>query len=184
MKKIFGFIAVLALLTACSDDLTNGIDNEASLIEPSAFTLTTDQSQLGGRLVVTGQQAQSKAFGLSRAAAEEAPAIPADALPLKDQPTNYNNGVTLAANGKYYVAAGETWKGTVSINDAGAGIDIYVAGNVETDLLWWGGGQKVNIYVLDGATYKYALDGYDNKAHLRAGTTIKCWGKFDVVDAD
>lgn len=181
MKKIFGCVAMLTIFTACSDDLTNGLNNEAQVIEPSTFTLTTDQSQLGGRLVVTGQQAQSKAFGVSRAAAEEAPAIPADAQPLKDQPTNWNNGVTLSANGKYYVAAGETWNGSLSCPDAGEGVDIYIAGNAETNLAWWSAGQKVNIYVLEGAEYKYALDGYDSKAHLRNGTTIKCWGKFDVA---
>ena len=186
MKKFAYVFTAALILCSCSDEESTSFINDATLLSQNDMTLITDQATLSQRMVFTPADGTTSARRVMHSASqhETQPVIPADALPLKDQPTNWNNGVTLSANGKYYVAAGETFKGSVSINNAGDGIDIYIAGNAETDLLWWNGGQKVNIYVLEGATYKYALDGYDNKAHLRNGTTIKCWGSLDVVNAN
>lgn len=191
----------LLSVTACvnEDDV---IKDKSQKVNPDELVLNLDKDYLRSRIVADFENVTTatKAGVVEPTLHEDAPSIPADAQPLKDQPTNWNGGVILykagetgtwwnnatnsnvsySATGKYYVPAGETWSGSISINDAGEGIDIYIAGDVSTDLLWYNGGQKVNIYILPGASYSYALDGGDNKAHVRNATTIKCWGEFNV----
>lgn len=203
LKGLILSLPAILFMNGCTDDHKENAD-KSLVIDANELALDSNKESLKKRIIanfedINTTKATRAGGDVTNTLHEDAPEIPADAQLLKDQPTNYNGGVTLykagatgtywngsenvsySATGKYYVPAGETWSGSISINDPGEdGIDIYIAGNVSTDLLWWNGGKKVNIYILPGAEYSYALDGGDNKAHVRNGTTIKCWGEFNV----
>ena len=139
MKKNVYLAGMFALMTvalaSCSDD--NGINTEVQkpdITTPDHVKLITDQSQLASRLVFVNQGVESKT---SRTVKETpAPSIPEGALKLADQPTNWNNGVTLTPGKSYYID--EAWEGTISQDWAGTGsIDIYMSANAKINGAWW-----------------------------------------------
>ena len=179
LAGMFGLMTVA--LASCSDD--SGIIQEVQKPEittPDHVKLITDQSQLASRLVFVKRGAESKA---SRALKETpAPSIPEGALKLADQPTNWNNGVTLTPGNVYYID--EEWKGSISrvTGAEGASIDIYVNANAEFINSWWNNDVPMNIYILPDAVLTYCEAGEDNKVKIPKGTKVYCWGNIDTPD--
>ena len=177
LAGMFGLMTVA--LASCSDD--SGINSDVQkpdITKPEHVKLITDPSQLASRLVFVNRGAQSKA---SRAVKETpAPSIPAGALKLADQPTNWNNGVTLTPGNAYYID--EEWKGTISraTGAEGASIDIYVNANAEFVNSWWNNDVPMNIYILPDAVLTYCESGEDNKVKIPKGTNVYCWGNIDT----
>ena len=112
--------------------------------------------------------------------ATPAPSIPEGALKLADQPTNWNNGVTLTPGNAYYID--EEWKGTINraTGAEGASIDIYVNANAEFVNSWWNNDVPMNIYILPDAVLTYCESGEDNKVKIPKGTNVYCWGNIDT----
>ena len=177
LAGMFGLMTVA--LASCSDD--SGINSDVQkpdITKPEHVKLITDPSQLASRLVFVNRGAQSKA---SRAVKETpAPSIPAGALKLADQPTNWNNGVTLTPGNAYYID--EERKGTISraTGAEGASIDIYVNANAEFVNSWWNNDVPMNIYILPDAVLTYCESGEDNKVKIPKGTNVYCWGNIDT----
>ena len=119
MKKSLSIVCTLTILLFASASCDNGQNPAVSTTEN--VTIIDDPSQLSSRLVFGGSL--KKLPARKRVATTPAPAIPADALPLKDAPTNWNNGVTLTKGKSYYI--NEPWTGTISQDWSGEGsIDI------------------------------------------------------------
>lgn len=185
MKKNVIFAGLFALMTvvlaSCSDD--SGITQEnqkPEITTPDHVNLITDRSQLASRLVLVTPKVESKG---SRTVTETpAPSIPAGALKLADQPTNWNNGVTLTPGNSYYID--EEWKGTISraTGAEGASIDIYVNANAEFVNSWWNNDVPMNIYILPNAVLTYCEAGKDNKVKIPKGTKVYCWGNIDTPE--
>lgn len=179
LAGMFGLMTVA--LASCSDD--SGINPDVQkpdLTKPEHVKLITDPSQLASRLVFVNRGAKSKA---SRAVkATPAPSIPEGALKLADQPTNWNNGVTLTPGNAYYID--EEWKGTISraTGAEGASIDIYVNANAEFVNSWWNNDVPMNIYILPDAVLTYCESGEDNKVKIPKGTNVYCWGNIDTPE--
>ena len=177
LAGMFGLMTVA--LASCSDD--SGINPDVQkpdITKPEHVKLITDPSQLASRLVFVNRGAKSKA---SRAVkATPAPSIPEGALKLADQPTNWNNGVTLTPGNAYYID--EEWKGTISraTGAEGASIDIYVNANAEFVNSWWNNDVPMNIYILPDAVLTYCESGEDNKVKIPKGTNVYCWGNIDT----
>ena len=177
LAGMFGLMTVA--LASCSDD--SGINPDVQkpdITKPEHVKLITDPSQLASRLVFVNRGAKSKA---SRAVkATPAPSIPEGALKLADQPTNWNNGVTLTPGNAYYID--EEWKGTISraTGAKGASIDIYVNANAEFVNSWWNNDVPMNIYILPDAVLTYCESGEDNKVKIPKGTNVYCWGNIDT----
>ena len=179
LAGMFGLMTVA--LASCSDD--SGINPDVQkpdITKPEHVKLITDPSQLASRLVFVNRGVKSKA---SRAVkATPAPSIPEGALKLADQPTNWNNGVTLTPGNAYYID--EEWKGTISraTGAEGASIDIYVNGNAEFVNSWWNNDVPMNIYILPDAVLTYCESGEDNKVKIPKGTNVYCWGNIDTPE--
>ena len=177
LAGMFGLMTVA--LASCSDD--SGINPDVQkpdITKPEHVKLITDPSQLASRLVFVNRGVKSKA---SRAVkATPAPSIPEGALKLADQPTNWNNGVTLTPGNAYYID--EEWKGTISraTGAEGASIDIYVNANAEFVNSWWNNNVPMNIYILPDAVLTYCESGEDNKVKIPKGTNVYCWGNIDT----
>lgn len=177
LAGMFGLMTVA--LASCSDD--SGINPDVQkpdITKPEHVKLITDPSQLASRLVFVNRGVKSKA---SRAVkATPAPSIPEGALKLADQPTNWNNGVTLTPGNAYYID--EEWKGTISraTGAEGASIDIYVNANAEFVNSWWNNDVPMNIYILPDAVLTYCESGEDNKVKIPKGTNVYCWGNIDT----
>lgn len=179
LAGMFGLMTVA--LASCSDD--SGINPDVQkpdITKPEHVKLITDPSQLASRLVFVNRGVKSKA---SRAVkATPAPSIPEGALKLADQPTNWNNGVTLTPGNAYYID--EEWKGTINraTGAEGASIDIYVNANAEFVNSWWNNDVPMNIYILPDAVLTYCESGEDNKVKIPKGTNVYCWGNIDTPE--
>ena len=100
---------MIVILASCTDDTGSNFQKTGNT-PPEHVKLITDQSELASRLVFTNHKVKSK---ITRTITETpAPSIPEGALKLADQPTNWNNGVTLTPGNAYYID--KEWKGTIS----------------------------------------------------------------------
>lgn len=185
MKKKFIFAGLFGLMTvvlaSCSDD--SGITPENQKPEVTTLDhvkLITDKSQLASRLVFAKSGAGTKA---SRAVKETpAPSIPAGALKLADQPTNWNDGVNLTRGKAYYID--EAWEGSISedwTSQTGS-IDIYMSANAKIVKAWWNDDTPVNIYILPDAVMTYCEAGWDDKVKIKKATNVYCWGNIDTPE--
>ena len=123
LASIFAFM--MSATTSCSDE--SGIKPEKpNVTNPANIKITTDQSELSGRLVFANH---APAGTNTRAySGTPAPAIPDDALKLAEQPTNWNNGVTLTRGKAYYIDS--AWEEFVS---SGSVLD-YLAYRSQVDM--------------------------------------------------
>lgn len=174
------FSLMMVALASCSDDsnITQDIQKpEPDVVVPANVKLITDRSQLASRLVFVTPETIGQG---SRAVKETPePTIPEGALKLAEQPTNYNNGVTLSKGKSYYID--EEWKGTISQDWSGEGsIDIYIKANAEFSGAWWNDDTPVNIYILKGAVLTYCEAGWDNMVKIKKATSVYCWGNIDT----
>ena len=177
MKKSFSIVCTLTILLFASASCDNGQNPAVSTTEN--VTIIDDPSQLSSRLVFGSSHKLLPAR--KRVATTPAPAIPADALPLKDAPTNWNNGVTLTKGKAYYI--NEPWTGTVSQDWSGEGsIDIYIAADATFSGAWWNDDTPVNIYILEGAVLTYCEAGWDDKVKIKKATKVYCWGNITTPD--
>ena len=177
MKKSLSIVCTLTILLFASASCDNGQNPAVSTTEN--VTIIDDPSQLSSRLVFGGSL--KKLPARKRVATTPAPAIPADALPLKDAPTNWNNGVTLTKGKSYYI--NEPWTGTISQDWSGEGsIDIYIAANATFPGAWWNDDTPVNIYILEGAVLTYCEAGWDDKVKIKKATKVYCWGNITTPD--
>lgn len=177
MKKSLSIVCTLTILLFASASCDNGQNPAVSTTEN--VTIIDDPSQLSSRLVFGSSHKLLPAR--KRVATTPAPAIPADALPLKDAPTNWNNGVTLTKGKSYYI--NEPWTGTVSQDWSGEGsIDIYIAANATFSGAWWNDDTPVNIYILEGAVLTYCEAGWDDKVKIKKATKVYCWGNITTPD--
>ena len=186
MKKNVVLVGLFTLMTvilaSCSDD--SGITPEIQKPEietPDHVKLITDKSQLASRLVLVTPEAK---FSKSSRAVEEtpAPSIPEGALKLAEQPTNWNNGVTLTRGKVYYID--EAWEGTISQDWASSegSIDIYINADAKITGAWWIDDTPVNIYILPEAVMTYCEAGYDNMVKIKKATNVYCWGNIDTPE--
>ena len=178
MKKSFSIVCTLTILLFASASCDNGQNPAVSTTEN--VTIIDDPSQLSSRLVFGGSL--KKLPARKRVASTPAPAIPADALPLKDQPTNWNNGVTLTRGKAYFI--NEPWTGTISQDWSSqtGSIDIYVAADATFNNSWWNDDTPLNIYILEGAVLTYCESGYDDKVHIKKATNVYCWGNITTPE--
>lgn len=179
LASIFGLMTLA--LASCSEE-NNNITKNPETTAPGHVKLTTDQSQLMSRLNFFPPQTKAKAKATRSASSTPAPEIPADALRLADQPTNWNNGVTLKQGYSYYIDS--QWKGTISraADSKGGSIDIYVNADAEFVNSWWNSDVPVNIYILPGAVLTYCEAGVDNKVKIPQATNVYCWGNITTPD--
>ena len=186
MKKNVVLVGLFTLMTvilaSCSDN--SGITPEIQKPEietPDHVKLITDKSQLASRLVLVTPEAK---FSKSSRAVEEtpAPSIPEGALKLAEQPTNWNNGVTLTRGKVYYID--EAWEGTISQDWASSegSIDIYMSADAKITGAWWNDDTPVNIYILPEAVMTYCEAGYDNMVKIKKATNVYCWGNIDTPE--
>ena len=178
LAGMFGLMTVV--LASCSDDSGITPENQTpNLTLLDHVKLITDQSQLSSRFVVVTPETMSKA---SRAVNEtSAPSIPEGALKLAEQPTNWNNGVTLKQGQSYYID--EAWEGTISQDWGGTGsIDIYINAGAKILGAWWNDDTPVNIYILPNAVMTYCEVGWDNMAKIKKATNVYCWGNIDTPE--
>jgi hypothetical protein len=127
MKKKRFFTVLYSLITivfvSCTDNDFNNEIQESDITNPAQIKLITDQSLLASRLYLVTPE--TKKLG-TRAVVNEtpAPAIPEGALKLSEQPTNWNNGVTLTPGKSYYID--KEWKGTISRETGAEGTSIDI----------------------------------------------------------
>ena len=177
MKKSFSIVCTLTIILFASASCDNGQNPTVSTTEN--VTIIDDPSQLASRLIFGNSHKLQPAR--KRIVSTPAPAIPADALPLKDAPTNWNNGVTLTKGKCYYI--NEPWSGTISQDWSGDGsIDIYVAADATFTGAWWNDDTPVNIYILEGAVLTYCEAGWDDKVKIKKATKVYCWGNITTPD--
>ena len=177
LASIFAFM--MSATTSCSDE--SGIKPEQpNVTNPANINITTDQSELSGRLVFANH---TPAESSTRAYSETpAPSIPENALRLADQPTNWNNGVTLTRGKAYYIDS--AWEGTISQDwsSVEGSIDIYVNADAKFTGAWWNDDTPVNIYILPGSVLTYCEAGYDNMVKIKKATNVYCWGNIDTPE--
>ena len=181
MRKNLFLVSMLtvAMIMLSSCDTNHVNDNLSS---KGDVTIINDPSQLASRLVFGGSHLK-KVQRQQRVVEQVAePTIPSDALPLKDQPTNWNNGVTLTRGKAYYIDA--AWKGTISQDwsSSTGSIDIYLAADAEFTGAWWNDDTPVNIYILSGAVLTYCEAGWDDKVKIKKATNVYCWGNITTPD--
>ena len=179
MRKNLFLVSMLtvALVVMSSCD-PNPVDDNLTKGE---VTIINDPSQLASRLIFGGNR--PKMAPRQQTVKQVAqPSIPSDALRLADQPTNWNNGVTLTRGKSYFIDA--AWKGTISQDWSSneGSIDIYVAANAEFTNAWWNDDTPVNIYILEGAVLTYCEIGWDNMAKIKKATNVYCWGNIDTPE--
>ena len=186
MKKktfITGFFCLMmVILASCLDD--SGITPEGQkpdVTTPDHVKLTTDMTQLSSRLVFTTHDPELKSTRAVKGTSS-APRIPDGALKLADQPTNWNNGVTLTRGKSYFID--QAWEGSISQdwNSTTGSIDIYINANAKFVNAWWNDDTPVNIYILPGAVMTYCEAGWDNKVKIKKATNIYCWGNIDMPE--
>ena len=177
LASIFAFM--MSATTSCSDESAIKPENP-TVTNPANIKITTDQSELSGRLVFANH---APAGNSTRAYSETpAPSIPENALRLADQPTNWNNGVTLTRGKAYYIDS--EWEGTIS-NDwssSEGSIDIYINADAKFTGAWWNDDIPVNIYILPGSVLTYCEAGYDNMVKIKKATNVYCWGNIDTPE--
>lgn len=177
LASIFAFM--MSATTSCSDE--SGIKPEKpNVTNPANIKITTDQSELSGRLVFANH---APAGTNTRAySGTPAPAIPDDALKLAEQPTNWNNGVTLTRGKAYYIDS--AWEGTISQDwsSSEGSIDIYVNADATFIGAWWNDDTPVNIYILPGSVLTYREAGWDNMVKIKKATNVYCWGNIDTPE--
>ena len=177
LASIFAFM--MSATTSCSDE--SGIKPEnPTVTNPANIKITTDQSELSGRLVFANH---APAGNSTRANGETpAPTIPDNALKLAEQPTNWNNGVTLTRGKAYYIDS--AWEGTISQDwsPSEGSIDIYVNADAKFTGAWWNDDTPVNIYILPGSVLTYCEAGYDNMVKIKKATNVYCWGNIDTPE--
>lgn len=184
MKKFLLYAGLIAASTiafvSCSDDS----DEESKKVQytsPSSVKIINDPALLNERIIVnTSEVATAKTRSASEA---PVPGIPDDALALPDQPTNWNNGVTLTLGKSYYIKS--DWTGTISQDWNGTGsIDIYIDSNVKAEFtgFWCNDNTPVNIYIFPGAVLKYCEIGWDNMAKIKNATNVYCWGNITTPE--
>ena len=179
MRKNLFLVSMLTvamiMLSSCDNSHVNN-----HLSSKGEVTIINDPSQLASRLIFGGSRLK-KAQHQQVVEQVAAPTIPSDALPLKDQPTNWNNGVTLTKGKSYYIS--EPWTGTISQDWSGEGsIDIYIAANATFSNAWWNDDTPVNIYILPGAVLTYCESGWDDKVKIKKATKVYCWGNITTPD--
>ena len=164
----------LIMLSSCEPNPVNNNLSEGDV------TIINDPSQLASRLVFGGSS--KKIAPRDRVTTVSQPTIPSDALRLADQPTNWNNGVTLTRGKAYYIDS--EWKGTISQDwsSSTGSIDIYVNANAEFTNAWWNDDTPVNIYILSGAVLTYCEAGWDDKVKIKKATSVYCWGNITTPD--
>ena len=176
------FSLMMVALASCSDDSNITPENqEAEITTPDHVKLITDQSQLASRFVLVTPETKSSRS--SRAVKETpAPSIPEGALKLSEQPTNWNNGVTLTRGKAYYID--QAWEGTISQDwsSSEGAIDIYMSADAKIAGAWWNDETPVNIYILPEAVMTYCESGYDNMVKIKKGTNVYCWGNIDTPE--
>ena len=177
LASIFAFM--MSATTSCSDE--SGIKPEQpNVTNPANIKITTDQSELSGRLVFANH---TPAESNTRAYSETpAPSIPENALKLADQPTNWNNGVTLTRGKAYYIDS--AWEGTISQDwsSSEGSIDIYINADAKFTGAWWNDDTPVNIYILPGSVLTYCEAGWDNMVKIKKATNVYCWGNIDTPE--
>ena len=181
MRKNLFLVSMLtvAMIMLSSCDTNHVNDNLSS---KGDVTIINDPSQLASRLVFGGSHLKKVQRQQQVVEQVAEPTIPSDALPLKDQPTNWNNGVTLTRGKAYYIDA--AWKGTISQDwsSSTGSIDIYLAANAEFTNAWWNDDVPVNIYILSGAVLTYCEAGWDDKVKIKKATNVYCWGNITTPD--
>lgn len=181
MRKNLFLVSMLTvamiMLSSCDNDHVND-----HLSSKGDVTIINDPSQLASRLVFGGSHLKKVQRQQQVVEQVAEPTIPSDALPLKDQPTNWNNGVTLTRGKAYYIDA--AWKGTISQDwsSSTGSIDIYLAANAEFTNAWWNDDVPVNIYILSGAVLTYCEAGWDDKVKIKKATNVYCWGNITTPD--
>ena len=177
LASIFAFM--MSATTSCSDESAIKPENP-TVTNPANIKITTDQSELSSRLVFANH---APAGNSTRANGETpAPTIPDNALKLAEQPTNWNNGVTLTRGKAYYIDS--EWEGTIS-NDwssSEGSIDIYINADAKFTGAWWNDDIPVNIYILPGSVLTYCEAGYDNMVKIKKATNVYCWGNIDTPE--
>ena len=170
--------ASMMILSSCKDSENATVNTP--LETKGDVTIINDPSQLASRLVFGSRPKKAPRHQTTRTVTE--PSIPAGALPLKDQPTNWNNGVTLTRGKVYYIDA--PWKGTISQDWASStgSIDIYVGANAEFTNAWWNDDTPVNIYILSDAVLTYCEAGWDDKVKIKKATNVYCWGNITTPE--
>ena len=181
MRKNLFLVSMLtvAMIMLSSCDTNHVNDNLSS---KGDVTIINDPSQLASRLVFGGSHLKKVQRQQQVVEQVAEPTIPSDALPLKDQPTNWNNGVTLTRGKAYFI--NEPWTGTISQDwsSSTGSIDIYVAANATFSNSWWNDDTPLNIYILEGAVLTYCESGYDDKVHIKKATNVYCWGNITTPD--
>ena len=181
MRKNLFLVSMLtvAMIMLSSCDTNHVNDNLSS---KGDVTIINDPSQLASRLVFGGSHLKKVQRQQQVVEQVAEPTIPSDALPLKDQPTNWNNGVTLTRGKAYFI--NEPWTGTISQDWSSqtGSIDIYVAANATFSGAWWNDDTPVNIYILSGAVLTYCEAGWDDKVKIKKATNVYCWGNITTPD--
>ncbi|MBQ5388397.1 MAG: hypothetical protein IIU55_04905 [Paludibacteraceae bacterium] len=180
MRKNLFLVSMLTvamiMLSSCDNSHVNN-----HLSSKGEVTIINDPSLLASRLIFGGSRLKKvQRQQVVEQVAE--PTIPSDALPLKDQPTNWNNGVTLTRGKAYFI--NEPWTGTISQDWSSqtGSIDIYVAADATFSNSWWNDDTPLNIYILEGAVLTYCESGYDDKVHIKKETRVYCWGNITTPD--
>ena len=177
LASIFAFM--MSATTSCSDESAIKPENP-TVTNPANIKITTDQSELSSRLVFANH---APAGNSTRANGETpAPSIPENALKLAEQPTNWNNGVTLTRGKAYYIDS--AWEGTISQDwsSSEGSIDIYINADAKFTGAWWNDDTPVNIYILPGSVLTYCEAGYDNMVKIKKATNVYCWGNIDTPE--
>ena len=177
LASIFAFM--MSATTSCSDESAIKPENP-TVTNPANIKITTDQSELSGRLVFanhTPAENNTRAYS-----GTPAPSIPENALKLADQPTNWNNGVTLTRGKAYYIDS--AWEGTISQDwsSSEGSIDIYINADAKFTGAWWNDDTPVNIYILPGSVLTYCEAGHDNMVKIKKATNVYCWGNIDTPE--
>ena len=180
MRKNLFLVSMLTvamiMLSSCDNSHVNN-----HLSSKGEVTIINDPSQLASRLIFGGSRLKKvQRQQVVEQVAE--PTIPSDALPLKDQPTNWNNGVTLTRGKAYFI--NEPWTGTISQDWSSqtGSIDIYLAANATFSGAWWNDDTPVNIYILSDAVLTYCEAGWDDKVKIKKATNVYCWGNITTPD--
>jgi len=171
-------LLTVMMFVATSCDPNNHVDGT---LTKGDVTIINDPSQLASRLVF-GNSHKPLAKRQRVAAENPEPSIPEGALRLADQPTNWNNGVTLTRGKAYFVDS--EWKGTISqdwSSNTGS-IDIYLSANAEFTGAWWNDDTPVNIYILSDAVLTYCEAGWDDKVKIKKATNVYCWGNITTPE--
>lgn len=170
-------IGLISIVTACTPMEDEAMRNAIKYTSPESISLNTDVQTLSERLSFNKEESEGTEKSRSTIHSVSCPEIPTGVVPLKDAPTNYNNGVMLQAGKAYCIGEGEEFSGTLS-GESADGVSIYVAGTLEVSA-WWMNGKNIRIIVLPTGTLKYASDLYNTTiAFIKEDVTIDCWGMF------